>query len=416
MLQPPEPYHRLEKIINLPESVPSASTTLAYHWIKVINAMPQADITMKVGCALLACRAALNGIKDTPRWAGAHLAAAEAFATLYLIESSVIANKQDYQPVLSYYKSLASGRAAVRLDPGNTLALSLLADLYSMRGRLDVTAKILQNLVLALPLPRPDDIYAQKAREELIKKKESYEGRAQQIIAEIKAAYPRVDDTNRLTVAWLLSQRGCIDHARKYLEEAPDYWQQNLAARSLYLSLLAELDGGELFFKYLEQTMSLMLTTSDSSWHDLQALGAFLQVNYTQAVNHLNEGALEHEKRFLLAYLEAIPLRVLDFDSASHWINHAYLVSEWNQVMSPSLSQRYFHAGCLELERGNHRQAQEKMLYVLKSQGDAPLGRLALMYLRGLSSLQVPAVETNDQIPLESQTPYEFAVDKTDED
>jgi tetratricopeptide (TPR) repeat protein len=382
-----------------------AGTLEASHWLRLAESARSAPLPFRLSCCTLAVRAARQGVQATPDLAEAHRLLAESYQLLGRLEAEVVANAPTVGLTpLRYFEAIAAARQAAVLEPGEPRNFALLVNLWQTAGKVDCTYAALTRLLELLPLTEASTDADRQQREALETMQVDLAGTMAEVEIQSDAALAGQQD--RLQVAAMCHQSGCVERAVSLLKADPLLLERNPLARHVFTLWLAELGNTEELIASAERLEFLGTQLQGTPWHDPVAYAALSRSDYANAVALWLSALSTMRTNQIQSVLMTAPMTT----SSPVWLGiipfpiaHLSAVQESCERQAFQAAQTAFHIAACEIERGAVTDAATAIRQCLAYSPDGPLRPLCRAYLYCLTGELLDREPPHDQIPVTSE-------------
>lgn len=391
-----------QQILSAPRRESTASTRMAGHYLYVARIAANAPWATRVGCYLMAIRAARTGIHEDPQQATPYILLGEAYSALAQLEQLSLDQRiVSWSMSPRYFAAAAALQQAVRLDPQRVQPYFLLFELYQQAGQVEPALAALEKvltLTAALPDTSEDDVRARTSLEDRQVALES-------AVAQLKqATQKQLDESvDRLSVAIAAQRSGGVQTAVNVLQGDMIAIGRNPASRQFLTVWLAELGQGEALDESAAALESIGPRTALPRWEDAVCYASLTRGDYDAAIQLWQRSVVESDRQRTEALLSTAPLSLASpiwLGDLQYPLSHLAAAQQSLLRLPADASQSDVFRGLCEVERGRRDEATSAFRQALSRWPATPLRPLLRMYLLALTGDLIDEEPPEDWIPL----------------
>ncbi len=388
-------------LISTPRQQRSSSTALAQHYLFLGRLANRAPWSFQMGCYHLAVRSARAGIREDALQAEPYRILGEAYVAMSQLEAIVVAETGvPWVRSMRYLEAVSALQQAVSLQADAVEPRVLLIQLYQQNGQAEAALSALREFLEVTSLPADASDEAIRQRQIMVDLQVRLEERIEQVRIEIDRM--REAQPDALSLAVFAQQNGCVEMAITLLQNDAITLERNPLARQLLTLWLAELGKGVALDESSDRLAAVSQQLPGWSWRSPLAYAALSRGDYGAAIQQWQDVSGDVDRIGVQSLLETTPLTQ---SSPVFLGDFQYPVAHLAAAQQSLLRMPYegveacLHAGCCEMERGNHQAAVRAIRTALQHAPDTPLRPLLRLYLYCLTDELIDYEPPSDWIP-----------------
>jgi len=393
-----------QTLLSQPKRWTGQGTQLAQHWLTVLQSVPTSPMPFQMGIAVLATRSAQQGVTERPDLPRAYLVLSECESIWQRLEAVVLAEYQlPWTQSSRYYEAVAAARQAAELAPQDPRPQMRLIELYQSAGLADVTYEAIQAFLANNPKFGIQSDAELAQRESLLQLR----GRLMEVVAESQqqAEKALADQADRLQVASLCRQSGCLKLALKTLQDDAVYVERNPFARLELSQWLAELGAGVELDDSAASLAAIGPGLGASTWHEPVAYSALSRADFLAARDAWQEGARDLDLSRLQSLLITAPGSLASpvwLGDAQYPVSHMIAVQEAVSRQAGQATLWDLYRSLAALEQGDLNGARGALKESLQRYPESPLRPLLRLYWFCFTAEILDEEPPSDWIPIEA--------------